>query len=541
MSWNAEEFTATLRKTVTTFDRASAAQLCEGLIKHLLRTDDEYPVKEAERILQLLRNKRMFALLGKVGDAFIQSGRASVKMRRQYAQSLIDEGNLTAALAVLNDLTLLTREDPLENAEARGLIGRVHKQFYVNSKSPATASNREHLRRAITAYLDVYTAARTDHLWHGINAVALLKRAARDGVPTDGFPDAERLAGEILRTIEEKDCDARADMWDFATAVEACVALQTLEQGLQWLARYIAADYADAFELASTLRQLTEVWQLDTQSEPGLRLLPILQAELLKKEGGRVDLTRRELQAEQDPAVAVTYEKVFGADSYKSYKWYMTGAQRCLLVARIGRDSSQGYGSGFVLQGSDVSPKYGGDPVLLTNAHVVSNDPAVRKARGALPPEESVVIFEALGPEEYRIAELLWTSPPERLDATVLRLEGVNALKNKLEGKFAKIANALPVVDESARVYVIGYPRGGTLSLSLQDNLLLDHEDPRIHYRTPTEGGSSGSPVFNWQWDLVGLHHAGSQTMRMLNNKPGTYEANEGIWLRAIIKALSVT
>jgi hypothetical protein len=541
MIWNAAEFTATLRKRVATFDRAGAAQLCDGLINHLLSTDDQYPVKEAERILQLLRNKRMFALLGRVGDAFIQSGRASVKVRRQYAQSLIDEGNLTAALAVLNDLTRLTHEDPLENAEARGLIGRVHKQFYVNSKSSATASNREHLHHAITAYLDVYTASPTHHLWHGINGVALLTRAARDRIPTDDFPDAERLAAEILRTIEEKDYDGRADMWDFATAVEACVALQRPEQALQWLARYVVADYADAFELASTLRQLTEVWQLDTQSEPGLQLLPILQAQLLKKEGGRVDLTRQELRAEQQSEVAATYERVFSADSYKSYKWYMTGAQRCLLVARIGRDSSQGYGSGFVLQGSDLSPKYGNDPVLLTNAHVVSNDPSVRKARGALPPEESVVIFEALGSEEYRIGELLWTSPPERLDATVLRLEGVNALKKRLEGKFAKIAHALPVVDESARVYVIGYPRGGTLSLSLQDNLLLDHEDPRIHYRTPTEGGSSGSPVFNWQWDLVGIHHSGSQTMRMLNKKLGTYEANEGIWLRAIIKALSIT
>jgi V8-like Glu-specific endopeptidase len=69
----------------------------------------------------------------------------------------------------------------------------------------------------------------------------------------------------------------------------------------------------------------------------------------------------------------------------------------------------------------------------------------------------------------------------------------------------------------------------------MQDNLLLDYQDPRIHYRTPTEGGSSGSPVFNQQWELVGLHHKGQKDMKKLNNKGGVYDANEGIWIQTII------
>lgn len=533
---NANEFTSELRKAVDTFDRTGAARLCQTLIKHLVTSDEDYPVKEAERALQILRNKRMFALMRRVGDAFIQTDRASLKVRRQYAQSLIDEGDLSAALSVLTELAVVANKDPVENAEVRGLIGRVHKQFYLNAGNPKLTVNREHLRRAIASYVDVYSADPPSHLWHGINVVACVKRAIRDGVPTDGFPTPEKLAAEILIRIETKQDDRTADAWDFATAVEACVALERHEESLKWVDRYTSAPYTDAFELASTLRQLTELWQLDASSPPGSTLLPILRATLLNREGGQIEVTQHELRNEGRSQVRTAYEKVFGNDSYQTYKWYMEGAHCCEFIARIGRDATQGYGTGFAVKGSDLWKEWGDEPVLLTNAHVLTDDVNIRDA---LRLDEAIITFEAHGPEEFHAAMILWTSPPDKLDATVLRLEGIEKLKGSLKPPPLRCAKALPLVEDSARVYVIGHPRGGTLSISLQDNLLLDHESPRIHYRTPTEGGSSGSPVFNRQWSLIGLHHAGSETMPMLNNKQGTYAANEGIWIQAIIQAIA--
>jgi hypothetical protein len=44
--------------------------------------------------------------------------------------------------------------------------------------------------------------------------------------------------------------------------------------------------------------------------------------------------------------------------------------------------------------------------------------------------------------------------------------------------------------------------------------------------------------VFNQKWNLIGLHHGGGLEVPKLNNKPGTYAANEGIWIQAIRKAL---
>ena len=98
------------------------------------------------------------------------------------------------------------------------------------------------------------------------------------------------------------------------------------------------------------------------------------------------------------------------------------------------------------------------------------------------------------------------------------------------------LAVALPVADQD-RVYVIGHPQGGTLSISIQDNRVVDVKAPKLHYRAPTEPGSSGSPVFNQDWELVALHHAGSKEMRSLSGE-GVREANEGIWISAIIEAL---
>jgi V8-like Glu-specific endopeptidase len=55
----------------------------------------------------------------------------------------------------------------------------------------------------------------------------------------------------------------------------------------------------------------------------------------------------------------------------------------------------------------------------------------------------------------------------------------------------------------------------------------------RVRYRTNTEEGSSGSPCFNQDWELVALHHSGDPNFE----RPATY--NEGIPFEAILKRLA--
>ena len=120
----------------------------------------------------------------------------------------------------------------------------------------------------------------------------------------------------------------------------------------------------------------------------------------------------------------------------------------------------------------------------------------------------------------------LWTSPPDDdgLDATLLQVDfplgAVPALPRREGADLAAVK----------RINVIGHPGGGAKQFSLQDNA-VDHAQntaTRLFYRSPTEAGSSGSPLFDNDWNLVGIHH-GAQRWD---------EINRGIPLHAIVEAL---
>lgn len=60
-------------------------------------------------------------------------------------------------------------------------------------------------------------------------------------------------------------------------------------------------------------------------------------------------------------------------------------------------------------------------------------------------------------------------------------------------------------------VLIVQHPRGRAMELALGGNALLGlfGGGTRVRYRTTTEPGSSGSPCFDLNWNLLALHHAG--------------------------------
>jgi V8-like Glu-specific endopeptidase len=64
-----------------------------------------------------------------------------------------------------------------------------------------------------------------------------------------------------------------------------------------------------------------------------------------------------------------------------------------------------------------------------------------------------------------------------------------------------------PAPDVDDRVYIIQHPYGLPKKVAFQHNLVRAVLDDRFQYWTDTDIGSSGSPVFDEQWRVVGLHH----------------------------------
>jgi V8-like Glu-specific endopeptidase len=384
----------------------------------------------------------------------------------------------------------------------------------------------------VAAYHEAWVEDK-DLLWHGINATALLNRAARDGVPLGNFPEpgstAARLAEEVLAAVGEP--RELTPVFDLATAVEANVALGRFEQAHAWLNLYVAHPQADAFELASTVRQLTEVWGLTAESEPGSTLLPVLQAELLARgDGGEVTVGPIDVgndapeRMEQDSRL----QRVFGNERFTTTRWFKTALDRCRAVARVEDELGEGLGTGFLVEGGALHPRLP-PVVLLTNAHVIPE---------AIQPEDAVLAFRGLEDASepgVRIRRVLWSSPVKELDTTIVEPEPLPA-----DVLHCPLAATMPKLDADPkeRVYVIGHPKGRPdLQLSILDNHLLDFDDTLVHYRAPTEPGSSGSPVMNKRWAVIALHHSGDTAMPRLHGD-GVYQANEGIRLEQIRAAL---
>jgi subtilisin family serine protease len=243
--------------------------------------------------LKALRRKRQFLLMRRYAEGVQGSGSRDLQVRRQYAQSLIELKQFEEAIEVLTaliaDTTPAASQDVLdEQIEARGLMGRVWKQKYVDA---GPARDRQQLDRAIDAYRSVFTGD-PEQVWHGINAASCMLRAERDGIDGHSRAEARAIAAKVLEVLERREAamakkDKRMGVWDYATRVEALVDLGALKEAADALDVYLKHPGMDAFEVSSTFRQFDEVLQLGGGDEPGRVLLKRLSraAERLRSGG----------------------------------------------------------------------------------------------------------------------------------------------------------------------------------------------------------------------------------------------------------------
>lgn len=514
----------------------SALKTPVGKYAHVLRSTDKLEPTSRD-LLKLLLKHRQYDAVMEIGDAALAVAPDTPAIRLNYAQALVDSGRTAPALRMYTGIA----EDPATGAadrsEARGGVGRCYKQLLLEGTNAERRT--DYLQRALEAYGGLYHANRS-LFWHGINATALLSYADRNSITMPGIKNSGKLASEtaaeVLLTVKDL---REPDSWAIATACEAHVARGEIEEALSCAKKLVEAADANAFTIGSLLRQLVSVWEIDPKSQLGTTLLPVLREAQIRLAGGVVTVDSRDTAADrlselgnlENSQAGVVLEKVFGTERFKTLKWWRNGLLRCRAVVRIDdRNDDSPIGTGFLVAGNEIHPSLP-ELVVVTNCHVVPDRVKERDA---------VVTFHGLddneaGRKSFLVQRLWWRSPasPPGVDTAILELDG----KPNVEP--VPLADTLHLQNDKSRAYIIGHPRGyDQPQFSIQDNLLLDHDDVRLHYRSPTEGGSSGSPVFEDLWKVIGLHHAGSARMSCLT-KAGTHAANEALRIDAIRAAIA--
>jgi hypothetical protein len=520
-----------------------------------LPTDED--VADAKALVGRLRDARDYDGMGKLAEAISRRDPHDPTNRRLYAQYFIDTGKVTAAIDVLRPLLQRLPKSNPERGEVAGLIGRSYKQIFFDAGDKTSPGARDALKNAIHYYRGPFEDDPKNNTWHGVNLAALLARARGLGYRMASNLDprtiAQRVVDELSGLSED---EKKKSVWYLPTLAEALLGLGEWSRMEETIRAYadVSID-TPAFVLASTLRQFTQVWDLEQVDDRGRALVEILRARLARAPDSVVELTPKrlmELHAQTDPDES-QLEAVLGPGGVETYEWWETGRQRALSVASIRRKLGSRKGTGFLVRAGELGCEPADELVLLTNYHVINESGQYR----ALTPPEAEVVFEAGAPTtRFRVAGIVWSSPTEVLDATIVRLQpAVTTLEPAIAARLQPLPIAsglpsLPVPPDTIQVYAIGHPNGRELHFSFRGNDLIDHEGPpagnppnparwRVHYTATTDKGSSGSPVFNaTAWEVVALHHRGRLTdMPKLNQKPGEYGANQGIAMASIIAA----
>ncbi|MFI0405795.1 DNA/RNA non-specific endonuclease [Actinomadura sp. 3N508] len=196
---------------------------------------------------------------------------------------------------------------------------------------------------------------------------------------------------------------------------------------------------------------------------------------------------------------AARLEKIINTVDYVGVRYLDAGVAAARTVGRVNiRDEggrTVGYGSGSL-----VSPS-----LFLTNHHVLPDAGTALTSMIEFNYQDgvdgrplAVVAFE-LDPERFFLAD-------EGLDFALVAVDAPAAELAAFGHNRLIEAEGKAIIGEF--VTIVQHPRGDRKQVALRENRIVDIPERFLHYVADTEPGSSGSPVFNDQWEVVALHHA---------------------------------
>ena len=218
----------------------------------------------------------------------------------------------------------------------------------------------------------------------------------------------------------------------------------------------------------------------------------------------RMNLRRARLTEADIQPSTTSLERILGINDLVDVSYLVKGINSsksiCRIILRDKSDREIGYGTGF-----KVSPH-----LILTNFHVLKDQNDARLALAEFNYELDLqgnpkpVTRFLLEPGKYFFNNL-------ELDFALVYISErpIYGNGNIDDFGFLRMYRVEGKINKGEAVSIIQHPSGQPKQIAIRENDLLSIESDVILYQSDTAQGSSGSPVFNDSWQLVGLHHSG--------------------------------
>lgn len=216
------------------------------------------------------------------------------------------------------------------------------------------------------------------------------------------------------------------------------------------------------------------------------------------------------------PKASAPLEKIIGSRSTLiSIAYLEIGLEKAKSVVRV-KLADGSSGTGFIT----------GDNFLVTNNHVIRDQATAETCSVECNYQLTANGLNAQIDHYKLIPDTFKTSSED--DWTLVQIAGNPSAK----------WGSLPLKPRPLKcgdfVNIIQHPGGGPKQISMAANVIVYLGGGRVQYLTDTLPGSSGSPVFDSEWNVVALHHSGGWLEEPNAPSKTTYYRNEGIAIDVI-------
>ncbi|HBE62115.1 MAG TPA: hypothetical protein DDX19_04975 [Rhodopirellula baltica] len=224
----------------------------------------------------------------------------------------------------------------------------------------------------------------------------------------------------------------------------------------------------------------------------------------LAKQASRAGAANRSLDSASMSRATISeasaLERILNGNDLVDVRFLLNGASRIASVGRI-NFGGRGFATGFLV----------GPGVIMTNHHVFGSAAETRGVQVEFGFRELNRDGGLSTPTKFRFDASQLFFADRDLDVAIVAIG--SRTSGSIDLDKLPVMRLLPDSDAvimGERLNIVQHPAGEPKQVALRDNTVIAIPDETfLHYRADTKRGSSGSPVFNDEWQLVGLHHSG--------------------------------